>query len=164
MEVGPGSGWALANADLPPTTDLTLLDLNSNSLGHTSGRLSSSTNNIEHDVLEPLDADLDPFDSISLNYVLHCLPGDWATKDAALTNLAAKLRPDGILFGSTVLGVGQRYSIFGRALMAAYNQIGAFNNRNDDLAGLTAALNIRFTQVEIKTVGNVAIFVARNPT
>ncbi|MDV6261795.1 class I SAM-dependent methyltransferase [Rhodococcoides yunnanense] len=163
LEVGPGSGWALANIDLPTDIELTLLDLNANSLAHTASRLNVAVRQIQHDVLVPLDEGVEKFDSVSINYVLHCLPGDWSTKGAALTNLAGMLKPEGVLFGSTVIGVDQRFTVLGTALMFAYNKIGAFGNRRDDLPGLRRLLSEIFEQVEVTMVGNVAIFVARGP-
>ncbi|WP_032377923.1 class I SAM-dependent methyltransferase [Rhodococcoides fascians] len=163
LEVGPGSGWALANIDLPADIDLILLDLNANSLEHTASRLDVALTLIEHDVLVPLDESIEKFDSVSINYVLHCLPGDWSTKAVALTNLAETLTPEGVLFGSTVIGVDQRFTALGKALMFAYNQTGVFENRQDDLPGLRRSLSEIFEQVEVTMVGNVAIFVARRP-
>ena len=163
LEVGPGSGWALANIDLPADIDLTLLDLNANSLTHTASRLDVAVTRIQHDVLVPLDTRVDTFDSVSINYVLHCLPGDWSTKAAALTNLARMLKPEGVLFGSTVIGVDQSFTVLGAALMFAYNKIGAFDNRRDDVPGLRRLLSDGFEHVEVTMVGNVAIFVARRP-
>ncbi|MCZ4520379.1 class I SAM-dependent methyltransferase [Rhodococcus ruber] len=163
LEVGPGSGWALANIDLPTDIDLTLLDLNANSLDHTASRLDVPLTLIEHDVLVPLDKNVEKFDSVSINYVLHCLPGDWSTKAGALTNLAGTLTPDGVLFGSTVIGVDQSFTVLGTALMFAYNKTGVFGNRHDDLPGLRRLLSEIFEQVEVTMVGNVAIFVARRP-
>ncbi|MFI8565982.1 methyltransferase [Rhodococcus sp. NPDC078407] len=163
LEVGPGSGWALANIDLPTEFDLTLLDLNANSLNHTASRLGVTVTQIKHDVLVPLDERTDTFDSVSINYVLHCLPGDWSTKAAALTNLARTLKPEGVLFGSTVIGIDHSFNMLGKALMFAYNKIGAFDNRRDDLPGLRRLLSDRFEQVEVTMVGNVAIFVGRRP-
>ncbi|QII06231.1 class I SAM-dependent methyltransferase [Rhodococcoides fascians A25f] len=163
LEVGPGSGWALANIDLPADIDLTLLDLNANSLEHTASRLDVALTLIEHDVLVPLDESIEKFDSVSINYVLHCLPGDWSTKAVALTNLAETLTPEGVLFGSTVIGVDQRFTALGKALMFAYNQTGVFENRQDDLPGLRRSLSEIFEQAEVTMVGNVAIFVARRP-
>ncbi|MBY4130336.1 class I SAM-dependent methyltransferase [Rhodococcus fascians] len=163
LEVGPGSGWALANIDLPADIDLTLLDLNANSLTHTASRLDVAVTRIQHDVLAPLDTSVDTFDSVSINYVLHCLPGDWSTKAAALTNLRRMLKPEGVLFGSTVIGVDQSFTVLGAALMFTYNKIGAFDNRRDDVPGLRRLLSDGFEQVEVTMVGNVAIFVARRP-
>lgn len=163
LEIGPGSGWALAKVDLPTDIDLTLLDLNANSLAYTASRLNVTVTQIEHDVLVPLDKGVGKFDSVSINYVLHCLPGDWSTKAAALTNLARILTPEGVVFGSTVIGVDQQFTVLGAALMFAYNKIGAFGNRRDDLPGLRRVLSDRFEEVEVTMVGNVAIFVARRP-
>ncbi|MGB6073235.1 MAG: class I SAM-dependent methyltransferase [Rhodococcus sp. (in: high G+C Gram-positive bacteria)] len=163
LEVGPGSGWVLANIDLPTDIDLTLVDLNANSLEHTASRLNVSPTLIEHDVMLPLPENVDTFDSVSINYVLHCLPGDWSTKSVALTNLADAMNPEGVLFGSTVIGVDQNYTALGAALMFVYNRIGAFGNRHDDLPGLRQVLTDRFAQVEVTMVGNVAFFVARHP-
>ncbi|MEK8071535.1 class I SAM-dependent methyltransferase [Rhodococcoides navarretei] len=159
----PGSGWVLANIDLPSDIDLTLVDLNASSLEHTASRLDVSPTLIEHDVMLPLPENVDSFDSVSINYVLHCLPGDWSTKSAALTNLADALAPDEVLFGSTVIGVDQKYTTLGAALMFVYNRIGAFGNRDDDLPGLRQLLSDRFEHVDITMVGNVALFVAKNP-
>ncbi len=163
LEVGPGSGWALANLDLPTDIDLTLLDLNANSLTHTASRLDVAATQIQHDVLVPLDEGVDKFDSVSINYVLHCLPGDWSTKAVALTNLARILEPEGVLFGSTVIGVDQRFTVLGTALMFVHNKIGAFGNSRDDLPGLRRLLSDKFEYAEVTMVGNVAIFVARRP-
>lgn len=162
LEVGPGSGWALANIELPPDIDLTLLDLNSKSLDHTQTRLDVATTRLEHNILEPFAREIAPFDSISINYVLHCLPGRWADKKAAVSTLSRSLTPNGVLFGSTVLGANQRFNPFGRALMAVYNRTGVFSNRSDDLHGLRAVLSEYFDRVEIDLVGNVALFVARD--
>lgn len=163
LEVGPGSGWVLANVDLATDIDLTLVDLNVNSLEHTASRLGIVPTLIEHDVMLPLHESVAQFDSVSINYVLHCLPGDWSIKSVALTNLTKALTPEGVLFGSTVIGVDQKYTTLGAALMFAYNRIGAFGNRGDDLPGLRKLLTDRFEHVEVTMVGNVALFVARRP-
>ncbi|MCX5042515.1 class I SAM-dependent methyltransferase [Aldersonia sp. NBC_00410] len=163
LEVGPGSGWLLAHADFPgPSADIVLLDLNPNSLEHTVRRLSDrhQVRTIEQNVLDPLGDVGGPFESIGINYVLHCLPGGWVAKSAALKNLANKLSDDGVLFGSTVLGPGVNRNPAGFALTELYNRIGAFHNRTDDHDGLVSALEASFTQVDSRIVGNVALFAA----
>ena len=62
-----------------------------------------------------------------------------------------------------MIGVDQRYTLFGKALMTAYNKIGAFGNWHDDLPGLEKALSSRFEQVKVDMIGNVALFVAEDP-
>ncbi|QNG20766.1 class I SAM-dependent methyltransferase [Rhodococcus triatomae] len=165
LEVGPGSGWALAHSDLPAGTEVTLLDLNPNSLAHTRRRIDerAAVATIRHDVFAALPDGTGPFDSVAIHYVLHCLPGAWPTKSGALANLAAALDENGTLFGSTVLGVGPRRNPFAWALTEAYNRVGAFHNRTDDLPGLEAALSASFHSVQVWVVGNVALFVAREP-
>lgn len=43
LDVGPGTGWYLANACLPSDATVTLLDLNTNSLASASARLGDAT-------------------------------------------------------------------------------------------------------------------------
>lgn len=159
LEVGPGSGWAISHASRPVDTAVTLLDLNPNCLRHTAERLGGASV-IEQSVFEPLPASAGQFDSIALSYVVHCIPGTWEEKSVALRNLGAALAPDGVLFGSTVVADSPR-NLLGHALFEMYNAIGAFHSRGDDLAGLEAALRSVFVDVDISTVGNVALFTAR---
>jgi len=164
LDVGPGTGWYLAHAQLPAGADITLLDLSPNSLASASSRLGGVTHQaVFGNVLEPLPGGLGPFDSIAVNYVFHCIPGSWAEKGQAFPHLADGLADDGVLFGSTILGQGVRHNLLGRFLMAFYNKKGVFHNREDDEAGLTAALQTSFDQVEVTVVGTVAMFTARGP-
>lgn len=166
LEVGPGSGWFLVNAQLPVDCSVTLLDLNPSPIDRTRQRLQRKAIRVDAvraNVLEPLPATAGSgYDSIGINFVFHCLPGAFAQKGAALVHLAAVLSEGGVLFGSTILD--QRpATLFGRALTAAYRRIGAFNNTGDDRAGLTAALTAAFDDVELTDVGEVTLFTARRP-
>jgi len=164
LDVGPGTGWYLANAQLPEGADITLLDLSSNSLASASSRLAGVTHrSVLANVLEPLPDGLGRFDSIAVNYVFHCIPGPWADKGQAFLHLADGLADDGVLFGSTILGAGIHHNLVGRFFMAFYNKKGIFHNREDDEAGLTAALQAGFDEVEVTVVGTVAMFTARGP-
>ena len=102
------------------------------------------------------------FDSIGLNYLLHCLPGALEAKTAAVArNLAGRLKPGGVLFGSTILGRGVRHNALGRMLMQVYNRQGIFANSDDDRAGLERGLAAELGSVEVEIVGAVALFSAR---
>ena len=70
---------------------------------------------------------------------------------------------DGVsgLFGATILGRGIEPNAAARSLLRLYNAKGVFNNLDDDLAGLSEGLKARFGQVEIETIGCVALFRAR---
>jgi len=88
-----------------------LLDLNANALDYVTKRIARYAP-IAHqgDIMQPVN--IPPgFESIGLNYVLHCLPGNMATKSAAVANLAHLLAPSGTLFGSTILAQGVRHNV-----------------------------------------------------
>lgn len=163
LDVGPGTGWYLAHADIPRGTDLRLMDLNANSMEMTAARLSArgSIAAYELNVLDPLPPAVGEFDSIGVNYLFHCVPGTWAEKGIAFTNLAEHLADGGVLFGATILGHGVRHNLGGRGLMALYNRLGIFHNRRDDAEGLRTALELSFDDVNIEVVGTVAVFSAR---
>lgn len=165
LDVGVGTGYYLANANLPDTTHVTLLDLNPNSLRAAQQRFGrADTQILQHDVFKPLDASQHQrYDSISLFYLLHCLPGSMPEKAAVFANLKPCLKPGGVLFGATILGDAAGHNGFGRKLMAAYNKKGIFGNRSDTVADLRLALEQHFAQVSIEVVGKVALFSGKSP-
>ncbi|UYM05107.1 class I SAM-dependent methyltransferase [Solicola gregarius] len=164
LDVGPGTGWYLANAHTNPDAAITLLDMNTNSLSNASARLADSApSTVVANVLDPLPNDIGPFDSIGANYVFHCVPGSWADKGVAFGHLAAKLASGGVLFGGTILGRGVQHNAAGRRLMAIYNGKGIFHNSDDDAEGLEDALRQHFAEVTIDIVGTVALFRAAGP-
>ena len=168
LEVGPGSGWYLANTALPSGTEIVLMDLSSTPLEYVSARLKTAGDEVvrtaQGNVLKPVPASAgNEFDSVGINFVLHCVPGPLNEKGAlAFTHLAEVLADDGVLFGSTILNTTP-HTIFGRALTRVYGRIGAFNNSGDDREGLEAALRSAFRTFAIAQVGDVALFVARRP-
>ncbi|MCG7498260.1 class I SAM-dependent methyltransferase [Vibrio sp. Of7-15] len=159
LDVGVGSGYYLKNF-LPQTTNrIALLDLNENSLDTASKVISHFQPEVySGDVLEPLQLNIEKFDSISVNYLLHCLPGDIAEKGIIFKHLKSYMNNGGVLFGSTILGKGTDKNFFAKKLMAIYNKKGIFSNHNDELDSLIASLNEHFTDVEVKVIGCVALF------
>ena len=113
-------------------------------------------------MLKPLPVD-GPFDSAALNLVIHCLPGPLTRKQAAVANVAAVLAPTGVLFGASVLGATGPHSWLSRRVLGAFNRRGAFDNLQDTEQGLRGILGAAFEQVEIETVGTIAIFSATTP-
>ena len=164
LDVGVGTGYYLANANLPASTQVTLLDLNPSSLEAARQRLGRpDTRVVQHDVFQPLsDEQVAVYDSISLFYLLHCLPGTMADKAVVFGNLKSRLADNGVLFGATILGDEANHNGFGNKLMAVYNKKGIFGNRNDTLAGLRGALAQHFADVSVEVVGKVALFSARS--
>jgi SAM-dependent methyltransferase len=164
LDVGVGSGYFLDRCRFPvPRPEVVLLDLNEASLAFAARRIARlAPRTCRADVLEPLPL-AERFDSIGLGFLLHCLPGDMPHKARALAHLAAVLNPEGVLFGSTILGAGVPHNRLGAALVGIYNRKGIFSNRGDSEAGLRAALDASFAEVSITMRGAAALFSARHP-
>jgi SAM-dependent methyltransferase len=165
LDVGVGSGYYLANANLPESTHVTLLDLNPSSLQAAKQRFGrADTQTLQHDVFMPLDAtEHQRYDSISLFYLLHCLPGTLADKAQVFANLKPCVKSNGVVFGATILGDAAGHNGLGRKLMTVYNRKGIFGNRSDTAADLRNALERHFTQVSVEVVGQVALFTGKSP-
>lgn len=163
LDVGPGTGYFLQHARLPARAEIVLLDPNPNVLAHASRRLARlAPLVIEADVLVPL-TDARIFDSVAMNYVLHCLPGPMPRKAAAVRNVAAVLRPEGVLFGATVLGTPQLHTWLSRRALRENVRRGSFDNLTDTENGLREILGSAFETLDIEVVGAVAIFSAARP-
>jgi hypothetical protein len=164
LDVGVGTGWFLDHCDWPvETPQVTLLDLNQNSLSAASKRIRRyAPATTQANVLDPVELGDVRFDSISANYLLHCLPGPLQSKAATVAwNLRPYLASNGVLFGSTILGQGVRHNLLGRRLMRLYNRKGIFSNLEDDQRGLEQGLASHLSDVEVEVVGAVALFVGR---
>jgi SAM-dependent methyltransferase len=163
LDVGVGTGWYLDRSTWPVARpEITLLDLNENSLSLAARRLVRyAPQQVRANVLEPLPLGDTRFESVAANYLLHCLPGRIETKAAALAaNVYPHLETTGVLFGSTILGRGVTHTAIGRRLMHVYNAKGIFSNADDDATGLRRGLGSIFGDVQIDVVGAVALFVA----
>ena len=116
---------------------------------------------IEANVLEPIDYDGDRFDSVGLNYVLHCLPGDIASKSVALDHLSALANPGAWVFGATLLQDGVHRNWFASKVMDRNNAHGIFSNVGDSLDGLRTAISDRCSDATVEVVGCVGIFAGK---
>ena len=166
LDIGVGTGYFLDRCRFPKTgspPSITLLDLNRSSLNTAAQRIARyQPQSVLANILEPLALGESRFDSVSLNYLLHCLPGDLTEKSCVFDHLLPVLNPEGIVFGSTLLTHGVKRSIAARKLMSFYNNKGIFHNEGDRLEDLERELNQRFRDVQIEVVGCVAIFQARS--
>jgi SAM-dependent methyltransferase len=165
LDVGVGTGFYLANSTPHPAQKITLLDLNRNSLEAARARVAALQPSVVlEDILNPAGAlGQRRFDSISLFFLLHCLPGDMSIKAEAFHTLRGHLTADGTLYGATVLGDDVGHNWLGRRLMKLYNAKGVFGNRNDTLSGLESALTRSFSKVKVWQHGKVALFTAQSP-
>jgi hypothetical protein len=92
------------------------------------------------------------------------LRGPMPNKAVAIRNVAAVLAPDGVLFGGTVLGIGERHTRPARVVLRAFNWKGDFDNLGDTAEGLRQILEDSFHTVELDVVGSTALFTAHRPT
>jgi len=163
LEVGVGTGYFLDRSHLPgPTPRLALLDISPHCLRHTDARLARYAPEVYRgNALAPIELAARGFDSIAVNYVLHCMAGAFPGKGATFANLKPLLNPGGVLFGSTVLRNGVPCDLRARVFMRLYNAGKVFCNLHDSLAGLTEALNNAFEHVQIDVIGCVAQFSGR---
>jgi Methyltransferase domain len=164
LDVGVGTGWFLDHCSWPvESPQITLLDLNENSLSAASNRIRRyAPATVQANVLDPVGLGDARFDSIGANFLFHCLPGELEWK---ATTVASNLRPylasGGVLFGSTILGRGVTHNLLGRRLMRLYNRKGIFSNIEDDREGLERALASHVNDLEIEVIGTVALFTGR---
>ena len=163
LDVGPGTGFFLERSGLAPGSQVTILDPNNNVLRHTSKRLPNfDVTAVEADVCKPLPVQ-GPFESAAMNLVIHCLPGPFERKAAAVANVAAVLSPNGMLFGSSIIGTTGAHNRVAQTLLRDYNRRSVFDNLEDSEEAIHRMLASSFEGVEIDTVGSIAIFIARHP-
>ena len=163
LDVGVGTGYYLEHAHFPsPTPRVALMDLNQNSLAFASQRIIKySPQSYLCNVLEPISIDGEKFDSVGINYLLHCLPGNIESKAVIFDHLKALMNPNAVLFGTTLLQGGVPRSWLAKRLMAVYNKKGIFSNAQDNLDSLNSALTQRFRDVSVEVVGCGALFSGR---
>lgn len=163
LDVGVGTGWFLDHCRFPASEPrLGLMDLNPNSLATTAARVARyHPKTYRRNVLEPIAFDDEPFDSIGMNYLLHCVPGAMRNKAVVFDHLGALLRPGGVLFGATLVTEGAPRSAASKALMRYYNWKRVFSNTEDSVHDLEAALRSRFPQTHVEVVGSAVLFSAR---
>ncbi len=160
LDVGVGTGYFLDRCKFPSSSPrVALVDLNPNALEFTAQRISRyNPKTYRRNVVEPISLNEEKFDSVGINYLLHCIPGSIESKAIAFDHLKALMNPGAVLFGSTLLKGGVSRNWLAQRLMNAYNNRGIFANDRDDLEGLTRSLSQRFSDVSVEVVGCAALF------
>lgn len=163
LDVGPASGFLVDRCRFPtPKPRLGLLDLNPDCLASSAVRLIRYHPILLHaDVLRPMKWDSFGFDSIGVNYVLHCLPGSMREKGAIFQHLKVFMNDGCTVFGTTILGKGMVPGAFGRRVLKYYNAKHLFYNYEDTFDELDSVLDANFDSHKIWTVGMVAFFIGR---
>jgi 2-polyprenyl-3-methyl-5-hydroxy-6-metoxy-1,4-benzoquinol methylase len=160
LDVGVGTGYFLEHCRFPSQAPrIGLMDLNQNTLDFASQRIAQyKPETYLHNVLEPISINPAKFDSVGINYLLHCVPGSLESKAVVFDHLKALMNPNAVLFGSTLLQGGVPRNWFAKRLMDVYNMKGIFSNQHDSLDGLKQALDRRFRDVSIEIIGCAALF------
>jgi SAM-dependent methyltransferase len=163
LDVGPGSGYFLDTARVPEGVKVVLMDPNRDVLAYAARRLRRFNPLVlQADVCKPLPTD-GRFDSIALNYVLHCLPGPMSQRSGVIRTLASHLEPDGVLFGATLLGSPELHTWLSGMALRQNNRLGFFDNLSDTQDALRKILGESFARVDLELVGSVAVFSAAKP-
>ena len=162
LDVGVGTGYFLDHCQFPSDNPrIALMDLNKNSLNYTAERIVRYAPEAYcRNILEPISIPAENFDSVGINFLLHCVPGDLSEKSAIFDHLKAVMHPNAVIFGSTILHVGVSPNWLAKRLMNAYNNKGVFSNLDDSAEGLKRELEARFSDVSVEVVGCVALFSA----
>ena len=163
LDVGVGTGYFLDRCRFPNDRPrLGLMDLNPNCLDAAANRVARYRPEVYRaNILDPIGLEISRFDSISMTYLLHCLPGTIKTKSAVFRHLKALLNEGGVIFGATLLSEGVCRSWAAKRLMAFYNSKGIFTNDQDDLQGLRTVLADHLNAVTVEVVGCAALFSGR---
>jgi SAM-dependent methyltransferase len=162
LDIGVATGALLDAARFPVAVpELTLMDLNPNSLAAASARLARYAPRTHRaNVLEDWHLEPGTYDSVAMTHLLHCLPGPTSAKAIAFKHAHRALAPGGTLFGATILGKGVPISPLAHAVMALSNARGILDNRADGPAELDAALATVFPDRTVTIHGTVALFTA----
>jgi 2-polyprenyl-3-methyl-5-hydroxy-6-metoxy-1,4-benzoquinol methylase len=160
LDVGVGSGYFPDRCRFPsPEPKVALMDLNPETLQYASQRIARyQPTTYRRNVLQPIEFDDAGFDSVSINYLLHCLPGTMQSKAVVFDHLKPLMNPGAVLYGSTLLHEGVPRNWIARRLMNVYNRKGIFSNQADSLEQLQMALHDRFQDVTVKVIGCAALF------
>ena len=163
LDVGVGTGYFLDRCRFPSASPrVALMDMNPQALAFAAQRIARyKPETYRRNVLEPISIDAGRFDSVGVNYLLHCLPGSIESKAVVFDHLKALMNPNAVIFGSTLLQGGVQRSGAAKRLMGLYNRKGIFSNERDHLEGLEDALARRFRDVTVRVVGCGALFSGR---
>ncbi|MFM9161503.1 MAG: hypothetical protein ACKOPH_00240, partial [Methylocystis sp.] len=101
------------------------------------------------------------FQSISLNYLLHCLPGKLSDKSIIFDHMQSLAGPSAVCFGSTLLGDDISLNWGARRLMSFYNKKGIFSNSSDNAHNLERELAKRLDIISFEIVGATVLFSGR---
>ena len=127
IEIGPGTGYFLKDYKFD---NLTLIDINKNILLECKENLHKNCKNISiinTDIFDENNKiDVNHYESVGINYVLHCVNNDLSISiDNLINNLPQKKHK---MFGSTVIPPVNKYNLANLEIFLL-NLSGIFNNK-----------------------------------
>ena len=160
LEIGPGTGYFLKKQNLDVDLNkLTLVDINSKILNYSKNNLQLDYSNIDvlsHNLFSCKIPSNVTFNSVGINYVLHCVPGNLQTKlDKLICNLGNNKYN---LFGASVICDPININLIAEYELEFLNMFGIFNNNYDTYEELNEYLINRKLNFSLKREGYVAIF------
>ena len=163
LEIGVGTGYLIKNSIEPrESLTLTLMDLNESCLKKSAIELISySPYQIKQNILEPFANTKNTYDSIGMNYVLHCVQGDFKSKGIVFDHVYSALSDGGVFFGATILTEGVNNSFSAKILIYILNMLCIFSNNKDSFKDFSDSLNKQFMNVEINKSGSVVYWKAQ---
>ena len=102
-----------------------------------------------------------PFDSIGMMNLLHCVPGDLKTKAVVFEYAKEVMNPGAVIFGSTILYKGIKRNMLATLAIKYYNKNGSMANMNDSLEDLRESLYNNFSGSSVKVIDCESLFWAR---
>lgn len=166
LDIGVQCGYVLQELLPDSLLRLVIADDDMSNLSASSQRLAYyEPEKLHASLIGKLPDNIEKFDSISINYLLHRLMGRLDYKgEQILKNVNHLLNPGGVVFGSTIMGRGIKKSYLSKKAMRYCNDNLIFNNRYDSPSLLRMCLKKYFVDVKIEVVGSVAIFKASKPS
>ncbi|KFA69324.1 hypothetical protein S40285_09091 [Stachybotrys chlorohalonatus IBT 40285] len=174
LEIGVGTGYFPAQSLKSGSAckSITLVDLSPTALSAAAHRISAAVppqqgvkiNTVIADATKPLPIPpTDKFGSITMFYLIHCIPGPPEAKNQVFNVARQHLASEGVLVGATVLGRSRAMNWLAWILMNTHNKTGIFDNWEDTEKVFEKGLRDNFEQVETWIVGRSMLFRASKP-
>ena len=100
-------------------------------------------------------------DSVSANYLFHCLPNGLQSSEPSIAFAKQVLAKDGVFFGSMILAEQTDKRLVTKTIAGLFRRLNIFGRRKDRLSELRGLLNKHFEFCDIQLRGCVAVFVAK---
>jgi SAM-dependent methyltransferase len=164
LDIGIATGYYLRHGGIPLTTNITVVDTNKPAMEYALERLGRrDARAIVADILKPLPIQ-DKFDSVSMYYLLNCIPAGVEHKCAVFSHIRNNMTPNGVIHGASIVGKGVRVdNKFAARMRGKLLAAGIFQNKEDSPFDFEKALRQNFHEVEVRVVGTVFLFRAACP-